>query len=207
MRYGRVRHLVAQPFLCPFVTAYSLITVANVPRFQLKNKRNYTFVIEFSLFRNFVNNKYMESSITERLKEIIRIKTGTATPFSSEIGVSQSTLSCQLNSKTGIQTNVIIAALNRYSDISAEWLMRGKGEMLISDNLPKFHGLESDSELDVHASLARMAAELEEYKLQIMRLEAQKDYLQERNDDLVVSNRMLQDELNKYQEPRKKDIV
>lgn len=150
----------------------------------------------------------MENSITERLKEIIRIKTGTASPFSSEIGVSQSTLSCQLNSKTGIQTNVITAALNRYSDISAEWLMRGKGEMLISDNLPKFHGEETDSELSVHATLARMAAELEEYKLQNMRIQAQKDYLQERNDDLVISNRMLQDELNKYQEPqKKKDII
>ena len=150
----------------------------------------------------------MESSITERLKEIIRIKTGTATPFSTEIGVSQSTLSCQLNSKTGIQTNVILAALNRYPDISAEWLMRGKGEMLITDNLPKFHGEETDSELDVHADLARKTAELEEYKLRNLRLEAQKDYLQERNDDLVVLNRMLQDELNKYQEPKKKkDII
>lgn len=149
----------------------------------------------------------MESSITERLKEIIRIKTGTATPFSSEIGVSQSTLSCQLNSKNGIQTNVIIAALNRYSDISAEWLMRGKGEMLLADNLPKFHGEESDNEMDLHAELARKTAELEEYKLQVMRLEAQKDYLQERNDDLVISNRMIQDELNKYQESKSKKHI
>ena len=150
----------------------------------------------------------MENPITERLKEIIRIKTGTATPFSTEIGVSQSTLSCQLNSKTGIQTNVILAALTRYPDISAEWLMRGKGEMLITDNLPKFHGEETDSELDVHADLARKTAELEEYKLRNLRLEAQKDYLQERNDDLVILNRMLQDELNKYQEPKKKkDII
>lgn len=150
----------------------------------------------------------MESSVTERFKEIIRMKAGNATAFSSEIGVSQSTLSCQLNSKMGIQPNVIIAALKRYPDISAEWLMRGKGDILLSDNLPKFHGEESDNEMDLHAELARKTAELEEYKLQNMRLEAQKDYLQERNDDLVISNRMLQDELNKYQEPKKKkDII
>lgn len=146
----------------------------------------------------------MENSVTERFREIIRIKTGNPTSFSGEIGISQSTLSCQLNSKNGIQVNVIVATLERYSDISAEWLFRGKGEMLISDNLPKFHGEESDSELDVHAELARKTAELEELKLQVLRLDAQKDYLQERNDDLVISCRMLQDELNKYQEPKKK---
>ena len=149
----------------------------------------------------------MENSVTERFREIIRIKTGNPTSFSGEIGISQSTLSCQLNSKNGIQVNVIAATLERYSDISAEWLLRGKGEMLISDNLPKFHGEESDSELDVHAELARKTAELEELKLQVLRLDAQKDYLQERNDDLVISCRMLQDELNKYQEPKKKKSI
>lgn len=116
-------------------------------------------------------------------------------------------LTRQINNDAAITIDTISVVLSTFPDISAEWLLRGKGEMLISDNLPKFHGGETDSELNVHASLARMAAELEEYKLQIMRLEAQKDYLQERNDDLVISNRMLQDELNKYQEPRKKDIV
>lgn len=116
-------------------------------------------------------------------------------------------LTRQINNDSAITIDSISVILNAFPEVSAEWLLRGKGEMTISDNLPKFHGEETDSELDVHASLARMAAELEEYKLQVMRLQAQKDYLQERNDDLVISNRMLQDELNKYQEPRKKDIV
>lgn len=117
-------------------------------------------------------------------------------------------LTRQINNDAAITIDTISVILSTFSDISAEWLLRGKGEMLISDNLPKFHGEETDAELNVHASLARMTAELEEYKLQNMRLQAQKDYLQERNDDLVISNRMLQDELNKYQEPKKKkDII
>lgn len=149
----------------------------------------------------------MKDTILERLKSVIAEKSNSASDFSKKIGVAQTTLSNQMKSPRGISVDVVMLTLEHFPDISAEWLLRGKGEMLISDNLPKFHGLESDSELDVHASLARMTAELEEYKLQNMRLQAQKDYLQERNDDLVVSNRMLQDELNKYQEPRKKDIV
>lgn len=150
----------------------------------------------------------MKDTILERLKSVIAEKSNSASDFSKKIGVAQTTLSNQMKSPRGISVDVVMLTLEHFPDISAEWLLRGKGEMLISDNLPKFHGLESDSELDVHASLARMTAELEEYKLQNMRLQAQKDYLQERNDDLVISNRMLQDELNKYQEPKKKkDII
>jgi len=120
----------------------------------------------------------------------------------------QTRLSRQINAGAAITYDTINRLLDVFPDVSAEWLMRGKGEMLITDNLPKFHGEETDSELDVHADLARKTAELEEYKLRNLRLEAQKDYLQERNDDLVILNRMLQDELNKYQEPKKKkDII
>ena len=119
----------------------------------------------------------------------------------------QTRLSRQVNAGAAITYNTIYRLLEVFPDVSAEWLLRGKGEMLLTDNLPAFHGEETDNEMDLHAELARKTAELEEYKIQNMRLEAQKDYLQERNDDLVILNRMLQDELNKYQEPRKKDIV
>lgn len=113
-------------------------------------------------------------------------------------------LTRQINNDSAITIDSISVILNAFPEVSAEWLIRGKGEMLLSENLPKFHGEETDTELDVHAELARKTAELEELKLQILRLDAQKDYLQERNDDLVVSCRMLQDELNKYQEPKKR---
>lgn len=117
-------------------------------------------------------------------------------------------LTRQINNDSAITIDSISVILNAFPEVSAEWLIRGKGEMLLSENLPKFHGEETDTELDVHAELARKTAELEELKLQVLRLDAQKDYLQERNDDLVVSCRMLQDELNKYQEPKKKkDII
>lgn len=117
-------------------------------------------------------------------------------------------LTRQINNDSAITIDSISVILNAFPEVSAEWLIRGKGKMLLSDNLPKFHGYETDTELDVHAELTRKTAELEELKLQVLRLDAQKDYLQERNDDLVVSFRMLQDELNRYQEfKNKKSIV
>lgn len=116
-------------------------------------------------------------------------------------------LTRQINNDSAITIDSISVILNAFPEVSAEWLIRGKGEMLLSENLPKFHGEETDTELDVHAELARKTAELEELKLQVLRLDAQKDYLQERNDDLVVSCRMLQDELNRYQESKKKKSI
>lgn len=127
--------------------------------------------------------------------------------FAELIDSNKKTVSQQLKGERSISLDTILNILSAFPHISSEWLLRGKGEMLIEDNLPKFHGEESDSELDVHAELARKTAELEELKLQVLRLDAQKDYLQERNDDLVISCRMLQDELNKYQEPKKKKSI
>ena len=150
----------------------------------------------------------MESSIRQRIKDILNEFNSNINRLAGEDVNFQNRLSRQINQGASISCDTISRVLIYFPDVSAEWLLRGKGQMLISDNLPSFHGLETDTELDVHAELARKTAELEEYKIQNMRLEAQKDYLQERNDDLVVSNRMLQDELNKYQEPKnKKDII
>lgn len=150
----------------------------------------------------------MESSIRQRIKDVLSFHNSNTNQLAGDDANFQNRLSRQINHTSTISCDTISRVLSAYPEVSAEWLLRGKGEMLISDNLPNFHGEESDSELDVHAELARKTAELEEYKLQNLRLEAQKDYLQERNDDLVVSCRMLQDELNKYQEPKnKKSIV
>lgn len=144
--------------------------------------------------------------IRKRLKDILLHYNETLNSISSD-NAMQTRLTRQVNGGASITCETILRFIDVFPDVSAEWLLRGKGEMLISDNLPKFHGEETDTELDVHAELTRKTAELEELKLQVLRLDAQKDYLQERNDDLVVSCRMLQDELNKYQESRKKDIV
>ena len=150
----------------------------------------------------------MESSIRQRIKDILNAFNSNTNRLAGDDVNFQNRLSRQINQGASISCDTITRVLIAFPDVSAEWLIRGKGEMILSENLPSFEGSESDNELDLHAELARKTAELEEYKLQLLRLEAQKDYLQERNDDLVVSCRMLQDELNKYQEPKnKKGII
>ena len=103
----------------------------------------------------------MKKSVTERFKEIICAKASSLTAFGAEIGISQSTLSSQFNSKSGIQVPVVTATRKRYSDISAEWLFRGKGEMILSDNLPPILGDESENDLATHAQLAQAMKEID----------------------------------------------
>lgn len=142
----------------------------------------------------------MDISVTQRIRELIKAKGETDTSFSKKIGISQSTLSCQMRSVKGVSMDVLLATLETYPEVSSEWLMRGKGSMDIVDDLPWMEGDETEKEKDIHASLAKAIAQMEVHKMEVMKLQAQKEYLEERNDALVVSNRMLQDELNKYQE-------
>lgn len=145
--------------------------------------------------------------IRKRLKDTLLHYNETLNSISSD-NAMQTRLSRQVNGGASITCETILRFLEVFPEVSAEWLLRGKGEMILSDNMPTFSGNETESEEDLKIELSKVVAELEEYKLQNLRLEAQKDYLQERNDDLVVSCRMLQDELNLYQEPKKKkDII
>ena len=153
----------------------------------------------------------MEKSVTERFKEIINAKASSITSFASEIGISQSTLSSQFNSKSGIQIPVVTAALKRYSDISAEWLLRGKGEMILTDNLPPILGDESENDLNTHAMLAQAKGEIDILVQEVAKLkekiikqegciEWQKDFISE----LIAEKVELE---KKLPQEKKKDIV
>lgn len=145
--------------------------------------------------------------IRKRLKDILLHYNETLNSISSD-NAMQTRLTRQVNGGASVTYETILRFLEVFPEVSAEWLLRGKGEMILTDNMPTFTGEETETEENLKIELSKIEAELQEYKLQNLRLEAQKDYLQERNDNLVVSCRMLQDELNKYQEPKKrKDII
>lgn len=71
----------------------------------------------------------MEKALTERFKELIRVKSSSILDFSKRIDIAQTTLNSQLCSTRGISINVIMLTLNTFPDISAEWLLRGVGNM------------------------------------------------------------------------------
>lgn len=71
--------------------------------------------------------------IIERIKELIAHKEMSETAFSKIIGVSQRTLNNYMNGRTP-SLEVIDALLSAFPEVSAEWLLRGGGDMLKSSS-------------------------------------------------------------------------
>lgn len=82
-----------------------------------------------------------------RIKDVIAYYKLTDRAFAIKCGIKQNTLSRQLNGVSEISVPTINAILDNYDDISAEWLLRGKGEMLISANQSKDENTERISRL------------------------------------------------------------
>lgn len=80
----------------------------------------------------------MEEAIIQRVVELMDYLHLKIKAFSVEIGIPEPTLKQQLKGKEGrgrgIQIAVITSILDRYQNLSAEWLLRGKGTMFTNDN-------------------------------------------------------------------------
>lgn len=69
-------------------------------------------------------------ALLERIKEILRFSGLTVRAFSIKCGISQPTLDKQLKGLRGISIETVSGILFAFPQISAEWLLRGSGEML-----------------------------------------------------------------------------
>ena len=112
----------------------------------------------------------MKDSILERLKSVIATKSNSPNDFSKKIGIAPTTFNNQLKSPRGISVDVILLTLSSFPEVSAEWLLRGKGEMILSDNLPPILGDESENDLDTHAMLAQAKKDIDSLNIEIASL-------------------------------------
>lgn len=76
----------------------------------------------------------MEDIIRQRIIAIFQEKKTNPTRFSGEDKAMQKRLSRQLNGGSSITSETILGILDTFPDVSAEWLLRGKGEMLIASS-------------------------------------------------------------------------
>lgn len=72
----------------------------------------------------------------ERLRAIISFYGLSDRAFAIKCGLKQPTLDKQLKGLRAVSMETIVAILNTFGDISAEWLMRGAGEMMIKPAPP-----------------------------------------------------------------------
>lgn len=68
-----------------------------------------------------------------RIRTIISHYHMTDRAFAIKCGIKQNTFSNQLNGARELSLATINAILITFEDISSEWLLRGKGEMLLSE--------------------------------------------------------------------------
>lgn len=67
--------------------------------------------------------------MVNRISKLIESTGLNPTSFAAKIGVQQMTLWGQLNGKRKLSLDSVLAILNSYPELSAEWLMRGTGDM------------------------------------------------------------------------------
>lgn len=75
----------------------------------------------------------MEEEIRHRILQVFDNKRVTVSAFAVINKENKSKLSKQIMHSTTISLHTILLILNQYPDVSSEWLLRGKGEMFITE--------------------------------------------------------------------------
>ena len=88
----------------------------------------------------------------DRINHIINTLQLTAAKFADEIGVQRSSISHILSERNNPSLEFVLKIINKYPDISLDWLVKGTGEMKIpvkttSPTKPNFHPSLFDQQL------------------------------------------------------------
>lgn len=76
--------------------------------------------------------------MVERIKELIAYTGLSDRAFALKCGLKQNTFSRQLNGLNEVSTQTALSILSTFPEISAEWLLRGTGEMLLTSEQPTY---------------------------------------------------------------------
>ncbi len=72
--------------------------------------------------------------MNERIKELVNTKfNGSILAFSKVLDMPQTSVNAMISGKMKISQKLIVAIATTFPDLSAEWLLRGKGAMLLTD--------------------------------------------------------------------------
>lgn len=106
----------------------------------------------------------MKQTVNERFRKVVADNGFSATYLAKVSGISQTTISRQIKGDYNVSIESINAVLHELPNLSADWLLTGRGSMYIQNNLPSFTGNETESELERDAELTKRTIELEECK-------------------------------------------
>ena len=72
----------------------------------------------------------MESLVAQRIKSVLEAKQISISAFSKMIGMQQVTCNRQIRGDQAVSLGLIEGFLKEFDEISAEWLLRGKGNQI-----------------------------------------------------------------------------
>lgn len=81
----------------------------------------------------FLGDENMKSAILQRIIGFSESVFLSKKKFAEAIGMEQTTVNNQLIGKRGLSIDLVLSVLASFPDISAEWLLRGNGNMKISE--------------------------------------------------------------------------
>lgn len=67
--------------------------------------------------------------IKDRLRRVLEVKNMSVSKFVEDVDIKRSTLSAQINGSSTVSADTIKIFLQKFGNLSAEWLLRGNGEM------------------------------------------------------------------------------
>ena len=75
-------------------------------------------------------------TILERIKYVLGVKEASVNSVAKEMGMNQTTVWRQVEGKQALSGKTIEKFPDVYPDVSAEWLLREKGEVMLGINVP-----------------------------------------------------------------------
>lgn len=104
-------------------------------------------------------------NVAERIKEFLNFKRISVNSLSKQLSITQTTLNRQFNGTVTLSVEAVLAVLEYFPELSAEWLLRGVGQM--TQTVPQ-------SESELSAVCIDQAKEIYRLKQRIAELEGEK---------------------------------
>lgn len=128
----------------------------------------------------------MEELIRQRVNEILLSHSISINKFSDGDSALQNRLSRQINRGASITAETLFILLDKFKDVSAEWLLRGEGIMTkndsenINDNFDKSQYVSKDKYKSTVCLLAEVTSDLKEALFENKKLYKEIDELKSR---------------------------
>lgn len=96
----------------------------------------------------------MESTLRERVIQVLDLKGVRLSQFAKEIDMNPSTISRQLNGDRGISIELVQGIIHVYDDISPDWLLMGQGQMLRAKGIsPRERTFRDEAKEEIRSAL------------------------------------------------------